>query len=373
MKNEPIVEGKGWREASNVRLVHEGDLLDTLEAIGARTVRYEDQWMWRRFEPTDIAGDEQLPSDLLDGLRTYRDGHLGPIYVAGVGRYLIKCYDWDRPVARVGEPRIEYELLCLGQQRGVQTMPRAYAAGYLSVGRKGEERGGHVTTAVVEERIDGTSIAELLRFVAPGDSARRWLPAKDVARVSLALAEAIVDLRVLNVSHCNLSVDNVIVRGGVIGESPSVALTGFEHAMPIQPSPLVDPVYGIDPVYSAPESFFSRIPVNRVTLASDVWSLGAIVTTMLVGSEAWSWGASTRLRGSLALSDREMDELDRIRREPIDVAGLVARRARDTDGEGELIAELARVVEACTEYRARDRIGAEELVNALRGALLRAG
>jgi serine/threonine protein kinase len=125
------------------------------------------------------------------------------------------------------------------------------------------------------------------------------MPAKTVAhiRTALEVAKALAELHQLNIYHVDLNPMNILHR--VEKGAPVIRIVDFEssyerarHVTGVFYSPPTTPGY------SAPE--VSRQPPDA---RSDVFSLGAVLYTMLAGF-AWTWSAEV---GTSIDGDSELD------------------------------------------------------------------
>src|SRR4051794_31495753 len=131
---------------------------------------------------------------------------------------------------------------------------------------------------LVMELVRGRTLTELLREEGP-------LPAPEVARIGLALLEALQTAHAAGVLHRDVKPSNVIV-----GEDGRVALTDFGIAT-VDSDPTDVTTSGQlvgSPAYMAPE----RARGEKPTAASDLWSLGATLWTAAEGQPPYDEGSA---------------------------------------------------------------------------------
>src|SRR4051794_129076 len=131
---------------------------------------------------------------------------------------------------------------------------------------------------LVMELVRGRTLTELLREDGP-------LPAPEVARIGLALLEALQTAHAAGVLHRDVKPSNVIV-----GEDGRVALTDFGIAT-VDSDPTDVTTSGQlvgSPAYMAPE----RARGEKPTAASDLWSLGATLWTAAEGQPPYDEGSA---------------------------------------------------------------------------------
>ena len=118
------------------------------------------------------------------------------------------------------------------------------------------------------ELIEGRTLEEELRERGP-------LPWPEVARIGIALCEALAAVHDAGLLHRDLKAQNVLhdVNGRIV-----LADFGAGRALVIHPTDQVD-VAGT-PLYLAPEIFAGR----HATVASDIYSLGVLLFHLLTGS-----------------------------------------------------------------------------------------
>jgi len=131
---------------------------------------------------------------------------------------------------------------------------------------------------LVMELVRGRTLTELLREEGP-------LPAAEVARIGLALLDALQTAHAAGVLHRDVKPSNVIV-----GADGRVALTDFGIAT-VDSDPTDVTTSGQlvgSPAYMAPE----RARGERPTAASDLWSLGATLWTAAEGQPPYDEGSA---------------------------------------------------------------------------------
>lgn len=292
-----------------------------------------------------------------DGFPHYAAGGEAIIWRAGInGEYAIKAF-------REGlEGRAKSEYDKLQKLRESKYVPRAYGLGVLV------EDDGVQRVSIVEEFVIGTSLAEAMNGgLLTGDAKRRALNAERAALIALELARGVRDLHRVGLAHRDISLANIILSEQCVREKlrhgVNLRLVDFGSSTSVERTDVTVIGEGVRLAsipFGAPEMFGGKYyephslvgglsTPGRNSVSTDVWSIGAIIASLVSGEEYWPPKIEGIRKNGFGYTGDKVAELREIadaKSSPIDIVPLLER----TGGLGEVGYELAEIVRVCTSY-----------------------
>ena len=178
------------------------------------------------------------------------------------------------------------------------------------------------------EHFELGSLSDLIQREGPQLSPQR------VRSVFEALVEAITHLHQLEIVHCDLKPDNILIRSS---DPIDLALADFNMSRDLEDaSKLYEPVTGLSVSYAPPEA-----AAGEISNAYDYWSLGIILVEMLTGEQPFRNRLEAAIRSFLIQAD--LSEIVREVPEPWKLlcSGLLERDASERWGIDEIRRWLA--------------------------------
>ncbi len=284
-------------------------------------------------------------ADLTGLAPTSRSGAFGSLWRAGAeGRYAIKVFS-----GATDGREVEEELSLLTKLADSGVAPRAYGWGWF---RNPES---HVESpAIVQEFVDGQTLADVVQggWLSGGEG--RGLEAWQVIQVALGVTDDLVTLRGYDIAHRDLSPRNVMLTSRVLADLDRGVLPAGERGadarlidfgQSVGRDETVTPV-SVGPrlatiAYGAPEVFGGEHYARRNDPAVDMWSLGALVAFLVLGSAPWPDALPSPSTADPTFLLRVVDA----KRVPLDLPSLLGRGLSGPVEEG-----LEWVVRTCTAF-----------------------